>query len=82
MYLVFNDLGKLPHNASIKDMNRFRSYNVLGYRAPKAGEWYLSGAKVGAYYAKCDFNQDNKFLVVEPSKQMYVARNVVNWFPI
>lgn len=40
-------------------------YRVLGYRIPKAGEWFLSGAIVGAYQAPHD--QRSTYLVVQPT---------------
>jgi len=40
-------------------------YKVLGYRNPKAGEWFLSGAIVSAYKATND--QSQPMLVVEPT---------------
>ena len=38
-------------------------YKVLGFRCPKAGEWFLSGSPVGAYQAIHD--QGTAMLVVE-----------------
>ena len=75
MYLVFKDGGKF-FGKDLKNWHRFRKYNVLGYRAPKKGEWFLSGAKVGAYYCNHDFNQDDKFIVVQPNKEMYSTETV------
>ena len=80
-FLRFNDLGKTPPNTPLKDMHVAWNYKVLGYRAPKAGEWYLSGARVAAYYVKHDFSKSDKYLVVEPI-QMYKPKTVINWFPI
>lgn len=40
-------------------------FYTVEYRAPKKGEWYLSGAIVGAYDAKHDM--DDKFLVATPT---------------
>ncbi|MFM7012568.1 MAG: hypothetical protein ACKO0Z_25095 [Betaproteobacteria bacterium] len=41
-----------------------RRYTVLGYRTPKAGEHYLSGAIVQAW--KAPRNMGERFLVVSP----------------
>lgn len=43
-----------------------RFYDVVGYREPKKGEWFLSGAKVTAY--KAPNNLGTKYLVAVPSK--------------
>lgn len=40
------------------------SYEVLGYREPRKGEWYLSGAVVEAYKAPNDLPY--KYTVVKP----------------
>lgn len=40
-----------------------RFYRVLGFRAPKKGEWYLSGNLVDVYWAFADF--DDEYLVIE-----------------
>lgn len=52
-----------------------RPYEILGYRAPKAGEHYLSGAIVQAWRAPCNMTQ--RFLVVRalPAKR----RRLNNW---
>ena len=74
MYMRFTDGG---HSyGKFKDLYAYRKYNVLGFRAPKEGEWYLSGARVGAYYCNHDFNQDNKFIVVQPSDEKYKTKTV------
>jgi len=40
-------------------------YDVLGYRKPKAGEYYLSGAKITAYYSSNDLNTEVVTMWVE-----------------
>ena len=40
-------------------------YDVLGYRAPKKGEWYLSGAMPSMYKAPNDLGME--FLVCKPT---------------
>jgi len=44
--------------------SEMRSYEVLGYRAPRAGEHFLSGAIVKAYRANADMK--SSYLVVRP----------------
>ena len=41
-------------------------YRKLGFRAPKKGEWYLSGAIVTGYRAPNDFPETTKYWVIEP----------------
>lgn len=43
-------------------------YHVLGYREPKKGEYYLSGAICEAYKAPNDL--PSKFLVVKPTQKV------------
>jgi len=78
-FLRFCDNGKTPPNTSVKDIYCAWNYNVLGYRCPKAGEWFLSGARVAAYYSKNDLS--SKYLVVEPV-QMFKPVTTINWFPV
>jgi len=52
------------------DHVRSWKYRMLGFREPKKGEWYLSGAKVTAWYAPNDLS--TKFLVVEPTERYKV----------
>jgi len=49
-------------------------YEVLGFRRPRKGEFYLSGAVVAAYRAKSDLAQE--FHVVRPT---YYARRVTSY---
>jgi len=51
-------------------------YDVVGYRPPKKGEYYLSGAIVEAYRAPNDFS--TPYLVVVKTKRA-VLRQV--WVP-
>jgi hypothetical protein len=44
--------------------NSSGEYEVLGFRPPKKGEFYLSGAKLMAY--KAPNNLSYSFLVVKP----------------
>jgi len=44
-----------------------RDYRVLGFRPPRAGEYYLSGAIVAAYRAPSDLS--DAYLVVQPIKE-------------
>lgn len=44
-------------------LGRPRFYEVTGYRPPRAGEWYLSGAVVEAYKAPADLS--SPYLVIE-----------------
>lgn len=55
------------------------TYKVLGYREPKKGEYYVSGAKPMAYKAPNDLGLT--YLVVEPLVT-YKRQTVTNWFPI
>ena len=43
-------------------------YELVGWRAPKKGEWYLSGALVEAYRASNDFT--TAFFVVRPTHRV------------
>ena len=56
---------KLEQSGVISHQANHCEYKVLGYRCPKAGEWFLSGAIVGAYQAPHD--QRTPYLVVEPT---------------
>lgn len=51
------------------ESNNFRpnncEYDVLGFRAPKKGEWYLSGARPSMYQAPNDLSM--VFLVCKPT---------------
>ena len=73
MYLMFNDCGHF-FGKDFSNRHRHRKYNVLGYRAPKAGEWFISGARATAYYMPNDSTQ--KHIVVQPSEEMYALRTV------
>jgi hypothetical protein len=42
-------------------------YDVIGFRAPKEGEWFLSGAIVEAYKASRDFPETSKYWIVRPT---------------
>jgi len=46
----------------------FCEYEVKGFREPKKGEWYLSGATVKPYQAPNDLS--GKYWVVEPTKKL------------
>lgn len=59
-------------------------YRVLGYRNPEAGEYFLSGALVEAYYTKHGI--PSKYLVVEPTHKavpttVYVRGEPVETWP-
>ena len=55
-----------------KGLKRWNAqYKVLGFRTPKEGEYYLSGATVGVYEAYGDLT--DKFLVVEPTIEMVTS---------
>ena len=56
---------KLEQSGVISHQANHCEYKVLGFRTPKAGEWFLSGAIVGAYEAPHD--QRSPYLVVEPT---------------
>ena len=56
---------KLQESGRLTHIPNHCEYKVLGYRNPKAGEWFLSGAIVGAYQACLD--QRTPMLVVEPT---------------
>jgi len=43
---------RTPHASGI--LNTHWYYNIIDYRKPKKGDWYLSGAEVIAYYAPND----------------------------
>lgn len=54
----------LPLTVPVENsMFKVSYFNVLGYRPPLKGEYYLSGAKVTAYQAKN--NLTDNFLVIE-----------------
>ena len=78
-YLRFFDNVHFKFPRTYDDVRNAFTYNILGYRAPKKGEWYLSGAVCTAYYAPNDLT--TKFLVVEPT-QMYKPVQTINWFPV
>jgi hypothetical protein len=40
-------------------------YNVVGYRRPKRGEWFISGGPPEAYYAPNDLSA--VYLIAEPT---------------
>ncbi len=68
--ITYREAGKkwtLPSvlNFSLGLSNGLAFYDVLGYREPRAGEFYLSGARVAAYKAPNDFS--TKYLVVKPT---------------
>ena len=50
-------------------------YEVLGYRKPKQGEWFLSGAEVTAYQTYQDL--DDKYLVVKLKQQAVVCQMLI-----
>lgn len=50
-------------------------YEVVGYRKPKKGEWFLSGAVLYAYKAPNDLN--TCYLVAKPT---HIAKKKSNWF--
>ena len=62
---------KLEQSGVISHQPNHCEYKVLGYRNPKAGEWFLSGAIVGAYQSNYDLN--HKFIVVEPTTKRKVV---------
>jgi hypothetical protein len=41
----------------------------VDYRAPKKGEYYLSGALPMAYQARADFSPNFRYLVVKPATE-------------
>ena len=49
-------------------------YERIAFRAPRAGDFYLSGAIVSAYLAHNDMTQ--QFAIVRPT---YRARRVTRW---
>lgn len=51
---------------------KMRTYKVLGYRKPKKGEYYLSGAIVEAWIAPSDFG--DKYLVIEFAEVEFVQK--------
>lgn len=59
---------------SVVHSGQHKFYNVLGYREPKAGEWFLSGAIIAAYRADNDLG--TKYLVVEPTDN---AKKCYKW---
>ena len=69
--MVYREQGKrwnLPDVVSFGNLDLVQSnyfYSVKGYREPKAGEYYLSGAIIQAYKTNRDLN--TKYLVVEPT---------------
>ena len=51
----------------------YHFYEVLGYRSPKKGEWFISGATPDAYFASNDLTQE--YLIAIPAdraKQKFV----------
>jgi hypothetical protein len=47
-------------------------YEIDGYRPPRQGEWYLSGATVAAWHAKADMG--DAYLVVRPTHHVAETR--------
>ena len=56
--------------------DRAHFYKVVGFREPKAGEYFLSGATVSAYYAKNDI--PSAYLIAEPTAKA-VRVTTVEW---
>lgn len=52
-------------------------YDVIDYRPPRKGEWFLSGGPVGVYLAHNDLNWD--YVIVKPTVK---ARAVSCWEPV
>jgi hypothetical protein len=69
---------RLPNRVRIGGDFIFKTYayEVLGFRPPKKGEFYLSGARIMGYQAPNDLS--TPFLVVRPTEEM-VPRTV--WVP-
>jgi hypothetical protein len=80
--MIYREAGKiwtLPDHIRVSD-GGYRpyayAYKVLGFRPPRKGEWYLSGAEISAYQAQGDLI-DN-YLVIERGGQL-VPKTV--WVP-
>ena len=58
-------------------LSKLRTYKVLGYRKPKKGEFYLSGAICEAWKTPSDLS--DRFLVIEFDEVEYVQRTI--WVP-
>ena len=41
----------------------------VDFRAPKKGEYYLSGAEPMAYQARADFSPTSRYLIVKPATE-------------
>lgn len=80
--MIYREAGKtwkLPDHIRTSDgwvRTHVYAYKVLGFRPPRKGEWYLSGAEISAYQARGDFI-DN-YLVIELGGQL-VPKTV--WVP-
>jgi len=46
----------------------YREYDVIGFRSPKKGEWYLSGALITPFVASNDLTME--FWVVLPTNHL------------
>jgi hypothetical protein len=54
----------LPARVGFEGAVGLYRYRKIAHRAPRAGEYYLSGARVYAYRARTDFT--TAYIVVEP----------------
>ncbi len=75
--LRFEDLGR-PGERVIGGAVCF--YEVVGKRAPKKGEWFISGAIPVAYKAKNDLVSE--YLVARPTHFAEPARGFVKGDPV
>jgi len=63
-YSADNKRWRLPWRVPFEFERGIKAYDVVGYREPRRGEYYLSGAVVCAYRAAADFAPGNRMIVV------------------
>ena len=61
--MMLGPINFIPNGCSIAQPRDRFFYRKRGFRAPKKGEWYLSGAIVEAYQAPNDLSME--FQIVE-----------------
>lgn len=42
-------------------------FEIVGWRSPRQGEWFLSGAIIQAYRASRDFPETSEYWIVRPT---------------
>jgi hypothetical protein len=54
-----------PDGKRIYDPHNIKAVKINEFRAPKAGEWYISGAIPQAYIAHSDYDPKDKYAIVK-----------------